>query len=1135
MPAPTTKAVFYDPTRRRFRLYIWVSRLLLIVFTCSLSFTLWSVFHQAKIPNITLSGTTPPRSVANIPAKAISGTIVPIPTALAEQRLKTVQKDAPTNQIPKRWGFFVNWDDNSFSSLKKNINSLDGIMPEWLHLVSASGTVVSDDLRRQTEVETYLRATRPDLTIVPLVNNYSPTAQDWDSVALAGMLADPTARATTIASLLAFVQRGGYAGISIDFENVPDASQSNLVAFMRELSTAFRADRRIVVQNIPLNDDSFDAKVLGQYADQLIVMAYDEHVLRNDSAGSVAGQPWYEQSLITRLGELPANKYIIALGGYGYDWTDGGVNGSEVSFQDAMRLARGAGARVALDPTTLNPTFDYTASDGIVHHVWYLDAVTVFNQIAAAAPYHPGGYALWRLGSEDPRDWLVFNAGVRGMPDASLAEALRTMPYGYDLDYEGRGEVLRVTGAPQTGRSECAYDASRGRIVQESITAFPSGYVITRYGGGDGKQIALTFDDGPDPTYTPRILSILEQYHVPATFFTVGLNVSQHPDIVRRIITGGSDIGSHTFSHPDISRIGLAQLRLELNSFQRLLESRFAQSTVWFRPPYAEDVEPETPEHIVPLLTTSRLGYYTVAMHIDPNDWDQPGTSAETIARRVIDGAKNGDGNIVLLHDGGGDRAQTVAALPRIIAELQAAGFQLVTVSDLVGADRAPTPLPLSFVDRIILAANDLSFSAMGWFGSFIRWTFTAGIALGIGRLLFVITLALIQKTKSNAAVRHKFGEGFQLAVSVIVPAYNERQVILQTIGSILQSDYPRFDIIIVDDGSTDGTSEVVRTHFGDHASIRLLTRNNQGKSAALNFGIRQTEAPIIVTLDADTQFRPDTISKLVRHFARPEVGAVAGNAKVGNRVNILTKWQALEYIVSQNLDRRALELLNAITVVPGSVGAWRREAILRAGGFSSRTLAEDADLTFGIIRRGYRVAYEDAALGFTEAPGTVGAFVRQRFRWMYGTMQTVYRHGFLLLNFRRGGGLGWVAMPNIIVFQILFPLISPFIDLALIGSITWGAIQRFQHPVDYTTSFTPLLEFYALFTIIDIGVAVIAFLLERRREQMSLIAWLPLQRFFYRQIMYYVAWKTVVTVIKGRFVRWGHQDRRANVSLQEV
>ena len=1136
MDSPAEKSVFFDTTQKRDRYYRFVTRFLSLFIVVSFGYTLWSIFQETLVlPAITPENVSLVRSVANVPSLVETPTAKTLltPEAVLRQKI-ALQEKALGNpadiRAPRNLSFFVNWDDNSFSSLKANINTLDGLVPEWLHLVNADGTVIPDDTDQQNKVLDYVHSTRLDLSITPIINNYSPDKQDWDTEAIGGMLADPTARGKTIASISDFIDQNHLQGVSIDFENIPEKSQPDLLIFMKELYAALHPKGLTVTQNIPLEDPAFSAKLYAPYVDQLILMAYDEHAIGSETAGSIASQDWYERALQERLTEIPANKYIIAIGGYGYDWKDGGQDGEEISFQDSMRLSRDSGDPVVFDQKTLNPTFNYQAPDGTTHHVWYLDAVTAFNQMNFADTYHPEGYVLWRMGAEDPRVWSVFEHNKTHL-DQSTANGMRIMPYGYDLDYEGDGEILRVTGTPRLGASDLAFDPATGRITDATITTYPSGYVITRYGGGvsNTKKIALTFDDGPDITYTPAILDILERYHVPGTFFIVGVNASQNPSIVDRIYQDGSDIGNHTFTHPNISVITPSQLDVELDSSQRLLESILGRNTLLFRPPYAEDIEPSTPEQIAPLLTTSQLGYYTVSMHIDPNDWDQPGTTAATIAQRVIDGATNDDGNIVLLHDGGGNRTQTALALPGIIETLQAQGYQLVTVSQLMGVPRDAVLPTVSGTDRSALFLNTVSWRFIHGFGAFLRFFFFAGIWIGIARLIVIIILALWQRFRP----RH-FADQTPPHVSVIVPAYNEAKVVNQTIESILASDYPNFDIIFVDDGSTDDTVDVVKGRFGGHPLVTVLSKGNGGKSRALNYGIERTDAPIVITLDADTQFYPDTLPKLVRHFSDPHVGAVAGNAKVGNRINVMTRWQALEYITSQNLDRRAFELMNAITVVPGAVGAWRREAVLVAGGFATNTLAEDADLTFAVVGQGYAIAYEDEAIGLTEAPDTVRNFIKQRYRWMYGTLQTIWKHRRNFFRVRSTRGLSLVALPNVLVFQVLFPLVSPLIDLALITSLVWTAIQRIQHPIDYAGSFQHLLVFYILFTVIDIIVASIAFLIEKRREEWSLILWLPLQRFFYRQLMYYIAYKAVTTVIKGKLVQWGYQERKATVVLKK-
>src|SRR5262249_26694926 len=485
------------------------------------------------------------------------------------------------------------------------------------------------------------------------------------------------------------------------------------------------------------------------------------------------------------------------------------------------------------------------------------------------------GFALWRLGSEDPSIWPL--VARRAQLDRTAVDTLRQVDYGYDLAYEGHGEVLKVTATPSDGAREMIYDAPSGLVTAAHLSTYPSSYVITRWGGSDQHKIALTFDDGPDPLYTPQVLEILHREQVPATFFIVGLNGDLNAQLLQRIVDEGHEIGNHTFTHPNVAMISQQLLSLELNATERLFESRLGRRSVLFRPPYAEDVEPETPEQVQPLLVTSDLGYYAIGMQIDPNDWQNPGV--DQIVQATIAGAVRGAGNVVLLHDSGGDRAQTVEALPQIIAGLRARGFQLVLVSELLGLSRDAVMPPIPPEAQLSARLTDVGFLCLNWMSATIHYLFLIGIALGGLRFLFIGALAVSERWHSRRAV---YSDAFVPSVSVIIPAYNEEKVICQTIRSLLDSDYAKCDIVIVDDGSSDATAQRVREDFRAAPRVHLFTKANGGKSQALNYGIAQTQADIVVTLDADTVFRRDTVRKLVRHFVAPQVAAVAGNAKVG-------------------------------------------------------------------------------------------------------------------------------------------------------------------------------------------------------------------------------------------------------------
>jgi peptidoglycan-N-acetylglucosamine deacetylase len=347
--------------------------------------------------------------------------------------------------------------------------------------------------------------------------------------------------------------------------------------------------------------------------------------------------------------------------------------------------------------------------------------------------------------------------------------------------------------------------------------------------------------------------------------------------------------------------------------------------------------------------------------------------------------------------------------------------------------------------------------------------------------------------------------------VSVVIAAYNEAKVIGRTIGTVLDGTYQELEVIVVDDGSRDGTADVARAAFDQEPRVRVIRKENGGKASALNVGLEQATGEVIVALDADTLFDRDTIARLVRHFADPKVGAVAGNVKVGNATNLLTRWQAIEYITSQNFDRRAYDLLNCITVVPGAVGAWRREAIERAGGYSSQTLAEDTDLTWSIRKLGYRIISENEAFAYTEAPDSVRALAKQRFRWAFGTLQNLWKHRDAFLN-PRFGAFGLLALPGLALYQITFQAVAPAVDLMILSSLWMGDVQR-------------ILFYFALFFVAELAGGLVAFTLER--EDKRLLVWMFWQRFIYRQLMYYVIVRSILRAIGGTATGWGKLERK--------
>ncbi|MBI3657026.1 MAG: glycosyltransferase [Acidobacteria bacterium] len=1046
------------------------------------------------------------------------------PTTSSSSTVAPATTPPPTK--PLTIGFYVNWDDSSYQSLKRNLADLDWVSPEWLRLQNGDDPLARNIDQRALD---YIRRTRPQMPIVPLLQNAKEGV--WDMSLLMRTLADSASRQRLVDRLARFVELNAFQGICVDFEEVPTAGQDNLLRFMQRLHETFRSRGWIVAQAVPFDDSDWNYRAYAAATDYLLLMAYDEHWSAG-RLGSIAGQSWFEETLARRMRELTPAKTIVGIGAYGYDWSPDG-EAKDLTFQEAVLAARDSQARITFDPQSRNPYFQYvenaTDNEEPTHTVWFLDGVTAYNQVRLALAHQPAGFALWRLGSEDPSLWSVFGALRMYAPP----DGLRTIRYGYDVDFEGAGEILQVAATPQAGARVIQVDPKTNLILSEEYSVTPSSYVIRRTGHHPG-LIALTFDDGPDSKWTPRILDVLKQHRIPATFFIIGKNGQANPGLVQRIVAEGHDIGNHTFTHPNLGEIPGRITELELNATQRLIESLTGRSTRLFRPPYFGDAEPTTPDEVEPAVRAAKLGYITIGLRIDPEDWARPGS--EIIAKRTIAAAAGTDpnqqGQVVLLHDGGGDRRQTLEALPTIIRDLQARGCRFVTISSLAGLARDQAMPPLPAESGFFMFANRISFGALSLAEWLVHWIFLVGIIFGLGRLVIVGSLAWAQWFRARRRAARHAGESYAPLVSVIVPAYNEERVIVRTVESVLASDYPCFEIIVVDDGSIDRTTEILTQRFHEETRVRVFRNENAGKAAALNFGWQRAQGEVLVALDADTIFATETIRVLARRFHDPRIGAIAGNAKVGNRINLITRWQALEYITSQNLERRAFASLNGITVVPGAVGAWRRGLVERAGGFAADTLAEDQDLTLRIRSMGYKVGYEEEAIAWTEAPDTLRTLARQRFRWAFGTLQCMRKHIALLFR-PRYGALGMVSLPNVWIFQILFPFISPLMDFMLIWASISDGLGRLAHPREYTTTnLNSVLFYYALFLAVDWLAAALAFAMEKR-ERKSLLWWLFLQRFCYRQVMYYVMVKSVLAAVHGALVDWGKLARKATVSAQ--
>jgi len=1123
--------IFYDAERVRWRRTRRVMEISGVLLTLLLAYFFVTIAVSVDLPAGLLPDTKPKY-------QALKSKKKPVPSREGRKRRVANIGTVPTSYDPLRAAFFVSWDPNSLASLKKHYKDIDLLIPEQLHAVTADGALTVVDYERaqntakaspaeaiavlkNDKLHQWMKSFNPpiELPMMGLLNNYDGV--EWRIKEMAQMLANSEARQRLVRDVVEYAVESHESGIVVDFEEVPDASQAHFRALIGALAPAMHSKGLKLMIALPARDDAYDYEFFGKQCDAIVLMNYDQH-WPYSPPGPIAAQDWFMENLRQIREVVPAQKIVVGIANYAYDWAAAPKKGyepaEEFSIQEALLHVEESESDVDFDSDSLNPHYSYYDERNRVHQVWMLDAVTAYNELRASERLAVQGTALWRLGSADTSLWPVWDAAHA---DDTARQKLTDLPPGPDLILEGAGDIWHITDTPKHGKRSFKYDAASDLFTDESYDEIPLSFNIDQLGDAN-KKIVLSFDDGPDPRWTPKILDILKEKNAPAVFFIIGDPANRWPDILKREYAEGHEIGNHTFTHPRWDEISHTQIRWELNLTQRLIESTLGVKTILFRPPYGIDHQPEYAEEVAQLPLAQDMGYLIVGQRIDPDDWSMPDGKNPLPAKDIVASVlRQADkGNIILLHDGGGEREQTVAALPQIIDALRAKGYQFVSVSDLIGKTRAQVMLPLSAEEQFEARADGFIFWMYQYFRFFIGIIFILGIFLVSGRALVIGLLAFIEKLRPDHAVMANPPPG----ATVLIPAHNEESVIVQTVTSVLLSDFPNLRIIVVNDGSTDNTGELLDENFLREPRVRIIHQVNRGKAAALNVALSLADTEFVVTIDADTEIEPDAISKLLRHFSDPQVGAVAGNVKVGNRSRWLTRWQALEYITSQNMEKRAFDLLNCITVVPGALGAWRKKAIEVAGGITADTVAEDADLTIAIRRSGWRVLYDEEAIAWTEAPETAGQLIRQRFRWTFGTLQSFWKHSNTLFR-PKYGTLGWIALPNIFVFQLALPLISPVIDLLFFGSVALWAVERLHFtwlPTIQATTDTLLRSvfFFIGFLLIDVLTCVVAFALERKEDWTLLIPVL-LQRFYYRQLMYVVLFRSVKEAVSGRPVGW--------------
>ncbi|MFH1657187.1 MAG: glycosyltransferase [bacterium] len=1086
--------IFEDPTQKRWKRTKVIFAITLFFIATVLSFLTFSVITSPSLPS--MPEKEPLQSVLKISRETIEN------EASSENAETSSEKDFSTDESDNSFdqlfpnkiistAFLVQKDKDSYKSFKENSDKIDVVFPDWYFIKTDTCEV---EEKKDQEITAGLKEYQ--VKIFPRVANGDNDI--WYSEEIGSILQSPEKRNCLAKELARLAKNENVGGLNIDFEELNIANREPLLSFLTELTNLLHQQNQLLTIDVPAEDPTFDLKRISQIVDAVVLMSYDENYFQG-KPGPIASQEWFEENLNKVLSFVPKEKLIVSLGSYGYDWNLGSENPAEsLKFNETMYLAQIIKAEPEMSPVSKNMFVAYLDENKNDHRVWFLNGVTAYNQWLVAIRQQVLGFGLWRLGAEDPAFWNIWKN------EQNFSQVPEISTVNFDLS----GEMFYLKFPGQSGAMELFFDNDK-KIDYAKYTTLPSGYVFERVGEEfSDKNIVLTFDDGPDPLWTPKILNVLEKFQVPAVFFVTGEQSQRNPSLLKEISSAGHLIGNHTYFHSDILNISDSRLKLEINETQRIIESTTGQKTILFRPPYNVDFSSGSKENLKNINEIDKLGYIFVNANVDSKDWETPGI--DKIIENIVSGLSKNEGHIILLHDAGGDRSQTVAALEKLIPFLQSQDFNFVSLAEGSNLSSSILNPPLSFHEKVFVEINKFSRNLVhnGW--TLITGLFLFTTIVAIARILFLGGLVLRSSTRKKQKTRSKNIPDF---ISVLIPAYNEETTIEKTLITLMKSRFKNFEVIVIDDGSTDKTAKIVKNLQKQDKRIRLISKHNAGKSSVLNLGFKKAKAEIVVTIDADTILLPNTLKEIIKPFADPTVSAVCGNVEVGNVKNILTGFQSLEYITSQNFDRRAFDEINGISVVPGATGAWRKDKILAIGGYLDDTLTEDADLTLRLLAIGEKIVYAPKARSKTEAPETVSGLLKQRFRWSFGTFQCLSKNRKLFFK----GSLGWVALPNIFFFQVLFPVLSPVGDLVLIFSIIMG-------------NWSAVLGGYIIFTLIDVSASLLAFSLEKKPKKLM---WLILiQRFFYRQFMYIITYRSLLAVLKGKKHGWNKLQRTGNVYI---
>ncbi len=1119
--------IFRDDTRRRWR------RLQVLFVALSLAVAVTAFLFAKTLrprPAAFLKAPAPPPALDlnDVRNRAMAAARTPaavlVPPGIAALAAQTKDKSS----APIKMAFVDATEQEALRAIELHGDQLTHVAIEGLHVRDGEGGVLG-----QIPDDALKGAKDKHLKILEVFDDIRDDEPKPAEISAMGRDRALARRFATI--ILSKLQTDGADGVMLALgEDDGDLDGSLRAAVVEEVYAKLKPAGLTVAVRF---DGRFAAEALikqAKVADLVVVRAYGGLDPRSAPA-PLAPRAWVEGTIDAAQKLVPASKLVIGFatraGGWpvhGHDLKSAGT-ARELQWGEVIARARTANIKPMWDgksgnlvvalpgPTGIASSAHVRAhpgDDGSVAMVaWMTDGATLADGMATLAARGLSHVALGNLGGEDPRVWRVL-AAPRDDREAVRA-ALSTLPAPTEPDVIGDGVAMRVDLSHHDGTATLDFGAG-GRIESETYELMPAAPTVIRRGKVPSRTVVLTFDDGPHEIYTGQVLDVLQQEHVKAAFFVVGSRAEREPELFKRIVAEGHEVGNHSFSHPDLGKISAQHADLEINSTNRLLEALTGRGTVLFRPPFRSDDRPTVKEDLLAIQNGERNGMITVTSTVDPHDWARP--EPEIIVDYLVRRLEKFDGGVVLMHDGGGDRKNTVAALRPLIRTLKSRGFQFAQLHQVFGDESIDVVnpkvhiAPTEQVGRAVWAGGT-------WFLRGMTLLALSALALGLFRFGALAVGALIEvarEWRERQKIRRTSRLPMHAAVSVIIPAYNESKVIERTILSVLASRGVEVEVLVMDDGSTDDTADVVSRAFYFEPRVKLHKLKNGGKARALNEGFKLASHEVVIALDADTIFLPDTIVELARKFDDPNVAAVAGRAAVGNTQHFVARWQALEYVIGQAVERRAWHLLGVVSVVPGAVGAWHRDAVLAVGGFGTDTLAEDCDLTITLQVHGWKVSYAPDAVALTEAPETVRALLKQRFRWCFGVLQTVWKHKrAMIAPPKNNPAIGLLLMPCVLACHILTPLLAPLADIGAVIAVVLGHGKA-------------VIPYMVALIVAEFLLTSLAMRIDRARWSL-MWDWL-INRTVYRWFLFIALSRAVVAALRGGAVGWGKLVRTGSV-----